>query len=79
MAEPIITGSQIRFAEAVAQDTVPFTRGQIIIEDSGEIYYDSTQGESVEDRLACSNKFLPKPMSNNLIDSICITEEAVNE
>lgn len=51
MADAISTGSKLSVAESENQSNVPFKKGQLVVEDSGNMYYDNTQGESLSDRI----------------------------
>lgn len=53
MADPITTGQKLSIAETASESKVPFLKGQIIFEDSGNMYYDPTTGSSQSDRIQC--------------------------
>lgn len=53
MSGPFTTGEKLSIAEASEVAKVPFTKGQLIIEDSGNVFYDPTTGFGQDDRVQC--------------------------
>ena len=56
MTNEISTGKMLKLIETDNVYKVPFNAGQFIIVDDGMMYYDSTVGESLDDRICLTPK-----------------------
>ena len=56
MSENIDTGKKLKLIETDDIHKVPFEAGQYIIVDNGQVYYDSTTGSSLDDRICINPK-----------------------
>lgn len=78
MAEPIYTGENLIVSEAAQQHLVPFAKGQIIVEDSGSMYYDPTTGTSVLNRLCLGGLSRTTNQSSSSDSEVVVETNSVN-